>query len=89
MASLRQRPGPDGRRVWQVKIRRKGWSPQSATFEIKAQAEVCSRQIEGKMDRGVFVSRAALENTTLSEALTRYLAEVTPGKKPARSTVNG
>jgi len=34
------------------------------------------------MDRGVFVSRAESENTTLSEALTRYLAEVTPTKKP-------
>ncbi|WP_205736201.1 site-specific integrase [Acidiferrobacter sp. SPIII_3] len=33
------------------------------------------------MDRGVFVSRAEAENTTLAEALDRYLTEVTPGKR--------
>ena len=82
MATFIQRPGPGGRRVWQVKIRRKGWPPQSATFDTKVQAEAWSRQVEGEMDRGVFVSRAESENTTLSEALTRYLAEVTPTKKP-------
>ena len=39
MATFIQRPGPGGRRVWQVKIRRKGWLPQSSTFDTKAQAE--------------------------------------------------
>lgn len=33
------------------------------------------------MDRGIFVSRAEAERTTLREALDRYLAEVTPTKK--------
>ncbi len=81
MATFIQRPGPGGRRVWQVKIRRKGWLPQSSTFDTKAQAEAWSRQVEGEMDRGVFTSRAEAENTTLSEALDRYAQEVTPTKK--------
>ncbi len=34
------------------------------------------------MARGIFVSRAEAEATTLAEALTRYLAEITPTKKP-------
>ena len=33
------------------------------------------------MDRGVFVSRTEAESTTLNEALDRYLAEITPGKR--------
>lgn len=33
------------------------------------------------MDRGVFVSRAEAESTTLAEGLGRYLVEVTPGKR--------
>jgi integrase len=37
------------------------------------------------MDRGVFVSRAEAENTTLAEALDRYVREVLPTKKSARS----
>ena len=35
------------------------------------------------MDKGVFVSRAEAESTTLKELLDRYLAEITPGKKGA------
>ena len=81
MATFIQRPGPGGKRVWQVKIRRKGWPSQTATFDTKARAEAWVRQIEGEMDQGVFVSRAEAEATTLHEALERYEGEVMPRKK--------
>ena len=83
MASLRQRPGPGGRRVWQVRIKRKGYPEAARTFDLKTEAEAWARQIESEMDRGVFVSRAEAENTTLREALDRYRQEVTPAKKGA------
>nr|WP_297388446.1 site-specific integrase [Acidiferrobacter sp.] len=51
------------------------------------QAEAWARQIEGEMDRGVFVSRAEAENTTLADALDRYAAEVSPTKKTANREI--
>jgi len=40
------------------------------------------------MDKGVFVSRAEAESTTLKELLERYLDEDTPLKKGAASETN-
>ncbi len=42
MASLRQRPGPGGRRVWQVRIKRKGYPEAARTFDLKTEAEATS-----------------------------------------------
>lgn len=79
MASFRKR----GELQWQARISRKGFPPQVRTFNTKADAEAWARQIESEIDRGVFVSRAAAENTTLSEVLTRYEREILPSKKGA------
>ena len=86
MATFRKRPGPGGRTAWQAQIIRRGHPRQYKTFDTKAEAEAWARQIEGEMDRGVFVSRAEAESTTLAEALDRYRREVTTNKKP--STAN-
>jgi len=83
MASFRARPGPSGRKVWQVRIKRQGYPEMARTFDRKGEAEMWAKQIEGEMDRGVFVSRVEAETTTLREALDRYEREVTPGKKVA------
>jgi hypothetical protein len=56
---------------------------QTKTFGTRAAAEAWARAIEVEMDKGVFVSRAAAESTTLKELLERYLAEITPQKKGA------
>ncbi len=69
---------------WQVEIRRKGFPYQTKTFETKVDAEAWARMIEHEMDRGVFIDRSEAEATTLSEALQRYLGEVTVTKKGAR-----
>jgi integrase len=68
---------------WQAKVRRKGHAAQSKTFEKRTDAEVWARDIENKMDRGVFASRKEAEKTTLGEALERYQKDVTPKKKGA------
>ena len=81
MATFVSRKGPNGRRVWQAKIRRRGYPPQSGTFDSKAKAETWARQIESEMDQGAFISRSEAEGTTLSEALDRYLIEVSSQKK--------
>lgn len=69
---------------YEAQINRKNYPRQSRTFETKADAEKWARLVESEMDRGIFVSRTEAENTTLKEALERYLNEVTPGKKGAR-----
>jgi len=79
MASFRKR----GPYQWQAQVRKRGHPLQTKTFETRAQAEQWARAIEVEMDKGVFVSRAEAESTTLEELLERYLAEVTPLKKGA------
>ena len=72
-----------GEYQWQAKIRRQGHPGQSKTFNTKAEAEAWARLIEGEMDRGIFVSRAEAEGTTLTGGLDRYAREITPRKKSA------
>lgn len=72
MATLKQRDSG----WWQAVIRRKGQPVQSQTFEKKADAETWARDIESKMDRGVFTDRSEAEATTLYAALERYEKEV-------------
>lgn len=69
---------------WQAKVRRKGYPPITRSFDTKAKAEMWARDVEGSMDRHVFVDHREAENTTLRDALERYEREVTPAKKGAR-----
>ncbi len=69
MASLRARLGPSGRKVWQVRIKKRGYSELARTFDLKSEAEAWAKQVETEMDRGIFVSRTEAEGTTLAEAL--------------------
>ena len=82
MATFQKRSG-----AWRTLIRRRGYPPLTRTFDSKMQAEAWARQIEGEMDRGVFVSRAEAENTTLADALNRYAAEVSSVKKTANREI--
>ena len=81
MATFRKRPGPGGKTAWQAQIIRRGYERQYKTFDTKAEAEAWAAIIESEIARGVFVSRAEAEATTLREALDRYEREVTPKKK--------
>lgn len=77
MAAIRER----GPYQWQAQVIRKGFPPQYKTFNNKSDAEKWARLIESEMDRGAFFSRKEAENTTLPEALDRYLTEITEKKK--------
>ena len=90
MATFRKRIGPGGRTVWQAQIIRRGYERQYRTFDTKAESEAWAYTIESEIARGVFVSRAEAEATTLREALDRYRLEVSCKKKSAgreRSTI--
>ena len=81
MATFRKRPGPGGKTAWQAQIIRRGYERQYRTFDTKAEAEAWAAIVESEMARGVFVSRAEAETTTLAEALEQYEREVMPRKK--------
>lgn len=66
---------------WRAKICRAGYPEQSKTFVTKVEAEAWARDIESKMDRGIFIDRSALEKTKLLDILDRYEKEITPTKK--------
>jgi len=80
MATIRKRSN-DNFVSYEVQIRKKGQATQTKTFRNRADAEKWGRMIESEMDRGVFVDRGEADSTTLSEALERYLKDVTPHKK--------
>ena len=84
MADIRKR----GPYQWQVRVRKKGYPSQTRTFNTKAEAEAWAATTESEMTRGIFVSRKEAENTTLSDAIERYIAEVIPTKKQPRREKN-
>jgi len=82
MATIRKRD--NGKFIsYEAQVRKKGHAAQTKTFRVRADAEKWARLVEAEMDRGVFVDRSEAENTTLYNALKRYLEEVTPRKKGA------
>ena len=69
--------------TWKAIIRKTGWPITIKTFRTKTDAQDWARRTEDEMVRGVYIERAASERMTLKAALTRYLAEVSPTKKPS------
>lgn len=68
--------------TWKAVIRKNGWPTTSKTFRTKRDAEDWSRRTEDEMVRGVYIQRSGSERMTLESALTRYLNDITPTKKP-------
>lgn len=68
--------------TWKAVIRKTGWPTNAKTFRTKRDAEDWARRTEDEMVRGVYIQRSGSERMTLEKAMERYLAEVTPSKKP-------
>ena len=68
--------------TWKAIIRRKGWPPAIKTFRLKKDAENWARLKEDEILRGIHIPNSGSENILVSDALDRYLKEVTPTKKP-------
>jgi hypothetical protein len=68
MASLRYRNDK-----WQVQVRRYGHTPQSKSFQSKADAQRWARHAEAELDRTLIPNDPRLLSTiTIAEVLTRY-----------------
>jgi len=70
---------------WQAKIRRQGFEPVSMTFTTQRDAEDWAKVTEAEMIRGVYISRGTSEKVLMEDLIKRYLREVTPSKKNAKS----
>jgi len=83
MASFRKRDGK-----WQARVKRHGFEPLARTFINKTDAEKWARSIEVQIERGTYTDprRADRPGTTsLHDLIARYLRDVTPTKRNARS----
>jgi len=66
---------------WRALIRRTGYPSMSNTFETKDEAVAWARNIESSMDKSIFVDRSKAERTTLNDAITWHLKNVTAKHK--------
>lgn len=54
MASILKRPGPKGKTVWQVQIRKKGYPSKIKTFDRKSDAHSWAKMTEHQMETGLW-----------------------------------
>lgn len=69
--------------AYRVRIRRRGYPDQTATFPTLGEAKVWKEKIEGEMAGGGFLDGKKLRTTLLKDLILRYVEEVTPKKKGA------
>ena len=74
MATIRKR----GDLQWEAQVRRKGYPPQSKTFNNRADADLWASTTESEMGRGVFIDRSDAERNTVSEIINRFTTEFAP-----------
>lgn len=74
MPTIRKR----GDYQWEAQVRRKGFPPQSKTFNTRADAELWAATVESEMGRGVFIDRSEAERNTLGEIIERFVTEFAP-----------
>lgn len=74
MATFRQRDSG----YWQAIVRRKGHPDQSKTFRTKNDAEAWARDIESKIDKGVYVSTNQAERTSFSDLANAFRNDYAP-----------
>jgi hypothetical protein len=75
---------PSGR--WRAKVRKKGWPPQSRTFNSKTHAVRWKKETETDMEREVFEDDDRAKKTPLRDVLAAYLEKRVPalrGHQPA------
>ena len=69
--------------TWKSIVRKSGWPVKSKTFRTKRDAVDWARRVEDEMVRGTFIDRGVSGRVMLSDALDRYLNEVSPTKRPS------
>lgn len=85
MATITERRTESGERHYQVKVRLKGHPPQAATFRRKKEAERWAQATEAALRERRYFKAAESERRTVGELIDRYMHEILPTKRSARS----
>ena len=80
MAVIEERKAADGSKTFRVKIRKKGYPEQTATFERKTDAKNWAQDVESSIREGRYFSYAVSKRNTLADMVDRYITEILPQK---------
>lgn len=82
MATFEKRTTHDGTTTYRVKVRRKGYPPQTATFGKLADTKKWAQITEGAVLEGRYFHSTEAKQRTVGEMIDRYLVHVLPQKRP-------
>ena len=80
MPTIEKRTKHDGKEVYRVKVRRRGYSTQTATFSRLTDARKWGQMTEVAIEEGRHFKTTEAKRHTLAELVDRYRREVLPGK---------
>jgi integrase len=83
MATFEKRTTRDRKTVWRVKVRRKGASPQTATFSQLSEAKKWAHITEGAVLEGRHFTTTEAKRHTLADLIDPYMRDVLPHKRPS------
>ncbi len=75
MATIQERAGRDGKPRYRVLVRKRGFAPQSATFERKTDAKSWAKSVESAMEEGRYRDFARAKQHTLGELIDVYIED--------------
>jgi integrase len=81
MATIEKRVDSTGSITYRVKVRVKGYSPETASFQRRTDAKHWAANIESAMREGRHYNKPESKVRTLSESIERYQKEVLPNLK--------
>ena len=84
MAVIEKRTTSDGKTHYRVKVRLKGYPPQTTTHERLADAKRWAQQTEAAIREGRHFKTTEAKKHTLGELIDRYIRDVLPRKEKSR-----
>ncbi len=81
MAVIEKRETKDGRTQYRVKVRLKGYPPQTSTHARRSDAKKWAQDTESAIREGRYFNKAEARKHTLGELVDRYIREGIPDKK--------
>jgi len=78
MAAIEKRIAKNGEETFRVKIRKKGYPVQTATFKRMTDAKKWVQQIESAIDEGRHFKTAEAKKHTFIDLVARYISDVLP-----------
>lgn len=83
MATIEKRTTAKGAAVYRVKVRLKGYPPQSESFKRLTDARKWEQQTEAAIREGRYFKTAEAKRHTLADLIDRYISSILPAKKDA------